>query len=337
MTRRVFLLVAIGLLALAPIAMAVETFFDSGESGCDGSDANVLFCDDFEHAQDGSTPGTWWFESDAAGNTRNKGWHGIPFWDNCDNTQGGCPIPPSGRVSCGAGVTPFGNCAATSGTLDGGEGGNYSAIHAFSGHPEVQELYVRYYVKPSSGFLFSGQKVITFNRCCFGGGIFWGGFGYNIGTSGRNSATSALAITNNIGGNSIWNQNQGNDLTITGGNWYFYELRVKLNTVGNADGIFQLWGNNCGPNGTSCGAAPILRTSHSVIPWGKTASNGGIGDVWWENWANNDLGQGSLGTELYDQIKVSRVGPIGFSGVAPVTPPAAPSGLTGCVGVGCLP
>jgi hypothetical protein len=51
---------------------------------------------------------------------------------------------------------------------------------------------------------------------------------------------------------------------------------------------------------------------YPAFNWGFETGDGGIGALWWENFSNNGDGDGNLGTEFYEQIKVSRVGPIGY-------------------------
>jgi hypothetical protein len=96
-----------------------------------------------------------------------------------------------------------------------------------------------------------------------------------------------------------------------------------------SNGLIELWVNDCGTAGTSCGSSPTLRTRLTGNFPGNSVSNQ-IQTVWLENWANPP----SSGTgPLWDQIKVTRVGPIGFAGAsgggtADATPPATPGAPT---------
>ncbi len=309
----------IGILVATDQAAAAGGYFNSSEPGCDGSNPNILLCDDFEHNANGSMPGAWYSldcdQANAAGgiNQFSKGWCGSIYAN---------PITPPGAVDCSSGVTPFGSCAATSGFLTGAVGDRNAAMHSFPNNQEVQNIYFRYYRKNSTGFSYSGQKVLTFNRCCNTGGIFWGGLGFNIGQGSASTAAPAIGITNNLLGatQQIFGQNLGNDIAMTSGNWFYFEVHIKLNTPGNADGIFEMWINNCGSAGNACGASPVLRARYTNVNWGKTATNGGIGSIWTENWANNADGVGSNGTEWYDNVKISVVGPIGLVGGSSSTP-----------------
>jgi hypothetical protein len=311
-------LLALGLVAAVVTGAYAHGYYNSSEPGCDGSDPNVLVCDDFE------TGG--WYGKDcdqarASGGilSQTKGWCGTIYAN---------PTTPAGAVDCNNAGANGSRCAATSGQLTGRTGGRNMADHSFPGNEEVQDIYVRYYRKNSAGFIYSGQKVMTFNRCCAGsGGIFWAGLGFNIGQGSVSAGAPNIGITNNLGGDSIFSQNRGGG-SMKSGNWYYFEVHLKLNTPGSSNGVFELWFNDCGPAGTSCGSAPILRARYANINWGKTASNGGIGSIWLENWANNGEGRGSQGQEWYDDVKIAKVGPIGLrtstggTGGAPVTGPA---------------
>ena len=275
-----------------------DMFFNSTEVGC-GTDPNVLMCDDFE---DGEWYGKHCDDARASGGLlQTDGWCGTIYAN---------PITPVKAADCTPGVTPFGQCAATSGPLSHSSNNRNMADHAFPNNQEVQELWVRWYYKPSVGFSWSGQKVMSFNRCCAGGGgIYWAGFGYNIGAGSPRTGAPSIGMTNNLSTNQIWGLNVSS-YAPTGGRWSYYEIHIKLNTPGQSDGVLEFWANDCGTTG--CSGTPTLRARHTNVNWGKTLSNGGIGTLWWENWANSADGQGSQGTEWYDRIKVSRGGAIGF-------------------------
>jgi hypothetical protein len=132
----------LGLIAATAASAHAGGYFNSSEPGCDGSDPNVLFCDDFETKADGSAGGEWYSlngdVANAAGGilANSKGWAGTIYAN---------PITPAGAVDCAAGVTPFGRCAATSGQLNGSVGGRNLADHGFAGGIEVEELWFRWY------------------------------------------------------------------------------------------------------------------------------------------------------------------------------------------------
>src|SRR5262249_19055181 len=102
-------------------------------------------------------------------------------------------------------------------------------------------------------------------------------------------------------------QNQGSNLSIVPGNWYFIELHLKL--IASGSDVVEMWMDNCGASGTACTGPPTLRMRHTNLtlrPSGDTNSQ--FHSIWLENWAN----PASVGEMFYDQIKVAKTGPIGF-------------------------
>src|SRR5439155_17603430 len=89
-----------------------------------------------------------------------------------------------------------------------------------------------------------------------------------------------------------------------------------LNTPGVANGVLEIWADNCGANGLGCTGTPTLRAQYTNVLWRLAGDNTQIGSIWLESWSNIP----SIGEEYYDQIKVSKVGPIGFTPMG--TPPS---------------
>jgi hypothetical protein len=165
----------------------------------------------------------------------------------------------------------------------------------------VSTLYVRYYVKWASGYEFGAEKHINFTNN--DGDIAFANIQLNCGSGGR-SSTGDLAIQ----------VIHGEDMCdpvgfeFSSGIWYFVEMRV---TAHASNGIIQVWINDCGTDGTTCGASPTLRYNQSGLQLPGNSNGSQIGMMWFESWAN----PGSLGTGPYwDQVKASIVGPIGFAG-----------------------
>jgi hypothetical protein len=293
-------------------AVAAHPYYNSAESGCNGSDPNVLFCDDFETDNNGLSPGTWFY--DAGITPRNKGW-GSSY-----------PANPAPAARCGSSVTPFGSCAADAGRHSGiGQGANM-ALHLlktstcgtdgtqFCG---VNEIYVRWYAKWDPGYLFGQEKHMTITNSdgdiAFTCVVLNCGGGDVTGTVYPNVSINYGSFPNypNCGP-----QNQGNSIGIVPGRWYFFEEHVRV----GSNAIIELWINDCGVDGRSCGTAPVLRTRYinGTLPGNRNGSL--IETVWPESWAN----PASIGIgPVLDQIKASRVGPIGFAGgiTSPSPPP----------------
>lgn len=259
-----------------PPVGANNMYFNSAESGC-GTDSNVLLCDDFED-------GDWYTKNcdqanSSGGLLQTDGW--------CGTIYG-----PLTAAACGnAGVRS--DCAASHGVATGGQGGVTYADHSLS--QAASEIYVRFYTKPQTGYLFGAEKLLTFNKGSAGvGGIFFGNLHINCGGGGGSSS-----------GTLQWQPTGGesgcrNVIAMTPGKWYFIE--VHINT---AAGVLQVWADDCGATGNSCTGSPTLRLNLS----GYNLPAGTIGSLWWENWAN----PGSSGNRLLDQVKVSRAGPIGYA------------------------
>jgi len=301
----------------SPTAAADPYYFNSAERGCDGSDPNVVMCDDFES-------GLWYsLNCDVAnlsgGLLQTHGWCGTIFTN---------PIAPSNAAVCGSKGVMGTNCAATYGLHNGSTNDTNMADHDLApNHTSYAELFVRYYYKADPGFQWGAMKMVTFNNCCAGvGGIKFGNFSFNCASGGGNSTST---LTMGIQAEGICqHQNVGNDITIQSGRWYYFELHIKLETsVGANNGVFEAWVTDCGSNGLGCvsPAVPILRMRRTNVNWGRTGPSDLIGSLWFENWANPV----NVGTDYLDQIKVATVGPIGFmSGSGGAPPNGAPGGLT---------
>ena len=101
--------------------------------------------------------------------------------------------------------------------------------------------------------------------------------------------------------------------TQAAGNWYCIEARVKLNTPGVSDGIFEFWiGNN-------------LEASRKDLNWVGTWQDYGINAVFFENHWN--AGAPAEMIRYFDHIVIStqRIGCLGDN--PSLTSPNAPSGL----------
>jgi hypothetical protein len=307
---------ALVLVAATAAVASAGPYFNSSEAGCNGSDPNVLMCDDFED-------GVWYGRDGDHATAEDDGWWGTIYAN---------PITPANAARCGAGVTPFGNCAASGGAHSAAGGRNMAQHRLKVGSCgtdgrqfcNVPEVYVRWYAKWDAGYRFGAEKHMNVTNG--DGDIAFANVQLNCGTGGASSTAAPFVQVIHGRVNEPGNcgpQNQGSAITIQSGRWYFFEMRVRS----GSSGLIELWVNDCGTAGTSCGSSPTLRTRLTGnFPGNSVGSQ--IQTIWLENWANPP----SSGTgPLWDQIKVSRVGPIGFAGsgggqTADNIPPATPGG-----------
>ena len=305
------LLATLGVLATSTTAVA-DMNFNSSEPGCDGSDPNVLMCDDFES-------GAWYsLNCDIANTTggllQTHGWCGTIYAD---------PITPAGAAVCGSKGAVGTNCAAHGGQHTGGAGGVNMASHAFSGGP-VTELYARWHYKTDAGYLWGAEKNANFTKAA--GDITWFNVQFNCG-AGAASSTATPYIQIIHGSDVCQAPNITPGFVLQTGRWYFFEIHARLNSSGTTpDGLIEMWINDCGTTGV-CTGSPALRTRMTNVAFDRNQSGClttpcKIEVIWFENWAN----PGSTGTGYLDQIKVSKVGPIGFMSSGG-TRPLSPSGL----------
>jgi len=265
-------------------------YFNSAEPGC-GSDSNVLLCDDFE---DGD-----WYTKDcdqanaSGGLLQTDGWCGTIYAN---------PITPAGAVVCaGSGVAGT-NCAATHGAMAGQADGRNMADHALVNGIGVDEIYVRFYTKASAGYKFGAEKVLTFNDGLPGdAGIKWGNLHFNCG-AGSASSSGELDFQPTAPETQCFSAT-----TLASGRWYYVETHLKLSTPGQANGVVEIWVNDCGTSGV-CSGSPTRQLQRTNVQFNRGSTSELIRVLWFENWAN----PGSTGTRLIDQVKASRVGPIGF-------------------------
>lgn len=283
----------------APPARA-DMYFNSSEPGCDGSDPAILWCDDFE---DGVWAKT---NADRAGgpdNPANDGWAIGIFYDDRSKST----LPPT--AACG-GRGADSDCAALQGSQKGAS--RRMGKHGLANEPQgVDQIYVRYYLRPLPGFSWGHEKMLTINpppvRTA---GIHWGTLSAHFG-----SGVPAWYVPAQDGNPAVaWRrQNLGNALKLRAGPWYYLEVHLKLNTPGRFDGVYELWADDCGPDGKACTGKPgTLRARHTDVLFRKAGDTRRIGSIWFESWGN----PASSGDSQLDQIVASRrhVGPLGSAG-----------------------
>jgi hypothetical protein len=279
------------------VAPPPSMFFNSSEPGGDGSNPNYLLADDFD---DGD-----WYSKDcdqanaSGGLLQTDGWCGN-IYEN--------PSTPAGAAVCGGVGFGGSNCAASSGYMNGTAGGRNMAEHGFSGG-NLNEAYFRLYFQPQADYLGGHEKMFDFTRGGETGQMVALCYNYFGGETIR--CIPYLHQDDGIAsqpGNGWMGSNMGSTVSLIPTHWYFIEMHVRLNTPGVYDGVFEMWLNDCGVNGTSCTGAPTLRSRYTNVLYRSAAeSNITLGGIWIENWAN----PGSTGNLFYDNVVVSKAG-IGF-------------------------
>lgn len=218
--------------------------------------------------------------------------------------------------------SPF---VATTGTIGPGQNQNNNAWHNLSpgsttGYNEIYCRAYKFFVpanyfgagSPAADYVWGGQKSYTINRTNDDAGIYWAGVGYNVGQGGSTSFGTLMA-TNNHASNIILHQNITPFINEVPGHWYYEEFHIKLNTNGNADGVFEMWINDGGANGDFSGQTPTKRASFTNVDWGyTTAETKLMGVVWAENWSNNAV-SASQGEQLWANFHVRTAAPVGFA------------------------
>lgn len=199
----------------------------------------------------------------------------------------------AGTAKCGAGVGVKSRCVGTTGVMSGGTTGNMAdkALRV-----PTNELHLRFYTKPLSGYTFGAEKMVTFNRGKPGdGGIWAGNLSWNCASNPASTGQITMGMPQPM--DECARQNLGNALTITSGNWYYYEVHYKLPTdITKADGVFELWLDNCGPDGKSCPATPTLRMRRTDL---RISSMDLLSVIWLEAWSNPV----SRGERYWDQVR----------------------------------
>lgn len=171
-----------------------------------------------------------------------------------------------------------------------------------------------------SPYLFDSLKFFTINEggpC--DGGIDFGGLGFNQGQVPSIDIGDDWRFGSY--GSGYLEQNMGPERSFLVDEWNFLEFHILLNTVGMSDGVLEVWLDNCGTDGSACSGTPTKVIERTDVVWRDTSME--MTTFWKENWSNPP----SSGNSLIDNLVISTAGPIGFFGVTPNPPPAAPTGL----------
>ena len=160
------------------------------------------------------------------------------------------------------------------------------------------DVYFRFYIKWANGFIFSPITTKVAYIRMLQNSQMVGKLTVQISPAGKPRLGTSADLDNFIV------QNQGNDITVIGGQWYSFEIRAKANTPGISDGIAQLWVDG------------ILRASYNNINYGFGFNINNImwNDIWLTGYWNNPADVNKL--SWYDDIVVSTsyIGPMDGGG-----------------------
>jgi hypothetical protein len=275
-------------------------YFNSSETGGDGSNPNYLLADDFED-------GNWYSKNcDDANNSggllQTDGWCGTIYAN---------PITPANAAVCGNAGLAGTNCAATSGYHSGAIGGRNMASHGFvGGATNLNEAYFRVYFQPQADYVGGHEKMFDFTRDAESGQLV--ALCYNYFGSQTMGCIPYLHQDDGVQGqaNAWMRSNMASTVTLVPTHWYYFEMHVKLNTPGAYDGVFEWWLNDCGVAGTSCTGTPTLRGRYTNVKYRDSGAESSVtlGGIWIENWAN----EATIGTMYYDNVIASKA-QIGFA------------------------
>ncbi len=220
------------------------------------------------------------------------------------------------RVRWQAGEVGAGNLKKTFGRAPGG----YLQGPASRPTEDFTEVYWRQYVKMQEGWTGNPSKLnraISFAKSDWSQAMIahiWDGSPTGIKTdpvSGVNSASQVVTNGYNDFGNFTWLGGNGASSsnaqifnTAESGRWVSVEGRVKLNTPGQSNGIFQLWVDG------------QLEASRTNLNWVYSWDDYGINAVFLENWWNNGS---PVEQERYFDDFVISTAPIGLA-TSPLNP-----------------
>jgi len=211
-------------------------------------------------------------------------------WDNGD---GGNPIQSLGYSGKGW-------YSGNTGSDGHGCDGHYSMGNKV--HWSEKELYVRYYTYKTPGFPVCSIATKGLIIDGTGSGNGYGGI-YNC------MWETDVFLLHSYGlPSEALDQNQGKAMTFEGGKWYLIEAHLKLASVGQNNGVFELWIDDVS-NGPP--TSQTLRMRYTNLPLGNQGYTLTKLDLLTYQ---NVCTQGFSGKYIYyDQIVVSktRIGPMG--------------------------
>lgn len=286
---------------------------------------NVALCDDFSRGG----------ELSPTSDPTNPANHG---WKLADDTGGGA-LSFTGQLVCGgAGQGPAGLSCSIKGTSDGSPDGGGPDILGHThdlGLHGLTTIRFRYYLKFDPGYVFrSNHKFLSGQSSPHGVGIFMYGVGgtdinrHRMNPVADNANSTCLTEVRpqpvqepdsgkNCGGGCGSTGCLTAGLNSTPGYvlptniWMYVEHRIGLNTVGQRNGTWDMWSNECGVSGV-CAGSPTLRAHYTQL--GYRSSTETINGWFWDVWGNpSDTGTLRIAAMVVANDNVGQIGFIGAS------------------------
>ena len=191
---------------------------------------------------------------------------------------------------------------------------------------DFKEIYWRMYVKHPAGAVGRPYKLsratsfATTNRAQSMIAHVWRSNTkeriYAIDPATGINSSSQLATTKwNDFTNLKWLGLRESNTPIDNNQWYCIEARVKLNSTGQSDGIFQLWIDD------------NLEASHTDLNWVGDWQDFGINSLFISHWWNGGSTSSIVEERYIDALIISQ-SRIGCLNSPPITPPKPPSNVT---------
>ena len=261
------ILVLVLALVLPASSVWADEYFNSTECPHTGgvpANSNWLLCDNWS---DGTH-----IAVNQQGHVDNDGW-----WLTSIRT-----IP--GGAACGS-LGPAGTDCVQRNVLvldsDGSGSNAYPSTHGWYQGQTLSGYRMRFYFIFRPGWVFrDSQKFLSGQDQAHSPGIVHFGLGRNLDVM----ELCPVESCNNLNGPYL-QQNQGNNIVLTSGTWYYMELRFILNTPGVSNGTFQMWINDCGASGV-CTGVPVLRESRTDVLYRGASETRPFGGIFMDIWGN---------------------------------------------------
>jgi hypothetical protein len=230
-----------------------------------------------------------------------------------------------------SGETAFGGNGALKGTYIPGESSAGNVKFSFGrskvaptrySNRDFEEVYWRFYIKMEQGFSGNPNKItrgIVFNDNDWSQasiGHLWEGDAAGTGLDPVSGVVGSQVVTTQYNDfeNMSWLGHKNGVTRIyapeNNNRWFCVEVRMKLNTPGQSDGVFEYWIDS------------KLEASQTALNWRGNYTQYGINAIFLENYQNS--GPSKMQSRYFDNFVVSeqRIGC--FGGAAPQASDAAP-------------